>query len=160
AASFHGSDSFTYQVRDTSGLLSNAASVLVTVTAVAQKPLLSVSPASGNQDTPIPLTISAALPSPDPSETLYVDVGNLPPGAALSAGTPTDVGSFRLTTSQLSGLMFMPSPGVPGNFTLSVSAVSTQTLDGETAATSASLPAAVTAVQPTPVTLTGFVVND
>src|SRR5947208_788590 len=80
-------DSFSYQVRDTSGLLSNEGAVSVTVTAVAQVPLLSVSPAGGDQDTRVPLTISASLPHPDPNNTLYIDVSALPPGATLSAGT-------------------------------------------------------------------------
>jgi YD repeat-containing protein len=159
AANFYRSDSFTYQVRDANGLASNVAAVAVTVTAVAQTPLLTVSPASGNQDTAIPLTISASLPRPDPNDTLYVEISNLPPGATLSAGTLVDVGDYRLTPAQLAGLTFTSPPGLPGNYTLSVQAVSTQTTDGDTATTSATLPVTVNVVTPNPLGLSGFVVN-
>ena len=113
------------------------ATVAMTIKAVAQVPTLTVGPASGNQDTAIPLAISASLPIPDPNDTLYVQVDDLPPGARLSAGTIVSVGSYRLTTVQLAGLKFTPPPGLPGTFNLKVKAVSTQTIDGDIATASA-----------------------
>src|SRR5262249_40533753 len=137
AANFYGNDSFSYQVRDAGGLRSNAAAVAVTVTPAPQTPNLSVSPASGDHATKIPLSIHASLPGPDPNNMLYVEISGLPPGSTLSAGTLVSVGDYRLLPGQLNGLTFTPPAGLPGSYSLSVQAVSTQTLTGETATVSA-----------------------
>ncbi len=159
AANYYGDDSFTYKMSDQTGLVSNVATVSIAVTALAETPLLSASPASGNQDTAIPLAISVRLPAPDPNDTLYVEISQLPAGATLSAGTLVDVGVYRLTVAQLAGLTFTPPAGLPGAYTLSVQAVSTETPDGSTATASTTLPVTVTAVTPDPLGVTGFAVN-
>ena len=159
AANFYGNDSFTYQVSDANGLASNVATVSITITAAAQTPILSVSPASGNQDAAIPLTINVSLPAPDPNDTLYVEISQLAPGATLSAGTLVGPGDYRLTIAQLQGLTFTSPQGLSGDYTLSVEAVSTETTNGSIASVSATLPVTVNTVTPNPLEITGFVVN-
>src|SRR5262249_23983813 len=160
AADYSGSDSFTYRVRDAAGQLSNEASVLVTVAPVADPPQLSVSSAGGKQDTKIPLTISGGLSDKDGSETLAIDISNLPPGATLSAGTVIAVGAYRLTPAQLAGLTFTPPPGLSGSFTPKVTAIATENVGGDTAQVSADLPITITSVVANPPTLKSFRVND
>src|SRR5262249_15092494 len=82
ATNFRGTDTFAYRVRDIDGLRSNEAAVVVTVSPVPDAPTLTVQSAAGNQDTAIPLQITAALT--DPAEQLTIDVADLPPGARLS----------------------------------------------------------------------------
>ncbi len=156
---YAGDDSFSYQVRDAGGLISNAAAVLVTMTAVADQPTLTVGPASGDQDTKIPLSIDAGVEQLNGPDNLYVDVSNLPVGSSLSAGVIVDVGTYRLTMAQLAGLTFTPQPGLAGTYTLTVTAVSTSVTSGDTASATASLPVTVNAVTPTPLTVTDFQVN-
>ncbi len=100
---YAGDDSFSYQVRDVNGLVSNAAEVLVTMTAVADEPTLSVSPASGDQDTKIPLSIDASVVELNGPDDLYVEISDLPIGASLSAGVIVDVGTYRLARRSLWG---------------------------------------------------------
>src|SRR5205807_7116268 len=90
---------------------------------------------------------------------MYVDISALPPGATLSAGTLVKVGAYRLTPAQLAGLTFSPPPGLPGTFTLTVKAVSTETANGDTATVSAALPVTVNSVIANPVSVKGFVIN-
>src|ERR1700743_1525996 len=59
----------------------------VTVAGVATPPNLTVSAVAGNEDTAIPLTITASLNDTDGSETLSITVTGLPTGAALNHGT-------------------------------------------------------------------------
>ncbi|MGH3427009.1 MAG: Ig-like domain-containing protein, partial [Mycobacteriales bacterium] len=66
-------DSFAYRVRNADGFQSNEAAVAITITPVADTPTLAVSPAVGNQDTNIPLAITAALTDTSGSETLAID---------------------------------------------------------------------------------------
>ena len=63
----------------------------VTVTGVADAPDLTVSAASGAEDTAIDLDITAALT--DASETLSVTISGVPEDATLSAGTEGPAGT-------------------------------------------------------------------
>src|SRR6201999_847571 len=65
---------------------STVATLPITITGVADAPSLSVSGASGPEDTAIPLSIAAALTDNDPGETLSITISGLPAGATLSAG--------------------------------------------------------------------------
>ena len=99
-----------------------AVSLPVTISAVADTPNLSVSPASGNEDSAIPLSISAF--SDDLSETVRVTISGVPSGATLSAGTDNGNGSWTLTQAQLSNLTLTPPPNFSGTLNLSVTATS------------------------------------
>jgi hypothetical protein len=59
----------------------------VTVNPVADLPSLSVSAATGNEDSAIALSITTGLLDTDGSETLSIAVTGVPNGAVLSAGT-------------------------------------------------------------------------
>ncbi len=75
---------------------------------------LSVAPASGNEDTPIPLSITAF----GTTVTLNsVTISNLPAGASLNHGTQTAPGVWTLTPADLVGLFFNP----PANSNVDVS---------------------------------------
>src|SRR6185369_1225935 len=104
---------------------STSQSLTVTVDAVADAPTLSVSPASGNEDSAIALSITAALT--DPSEVLSITIAGVPAGAALNHGTDQGGGIWTLTAGQLSGLTLTPPGNSDSDFTLTVSAISTDT---------------------------------
>lgn len=58
AANFNGVNSFTYTVRDSLGLLSNQATVTVTVNAVNDAPLAAADSAVTNEDTPVSFSVT------------------------------------------------------------------------------------------------------
>jgi hypothetical protein len=132
---------------DTGGVQATTSSNLaVTVAAVADAPSLAVSPASGNEDAPIALSIASALT--DPSETLSISIAGVPTGAALSAGTNQGGGVWTLTAAQLAGLTITPPGNSDGDFTLTVTATSS---DGaSTATTSDTIAVTVAAVADAP----------
>ncbi|HVR68857.1 MAG TPA: Ig-like domain-containing protein, partial [Verrucomicrobiae bacterium] len=84
--------------------------------------LLIGDPASGTQSAP--LNISASLNDIDGSESLEIEISNLPAGATLSAGTQNKDGSWTLAPAQLPGLQILVPPGT-APFDLLVSAVVT-----------------------------------
>ncbi|MFO0295120.1 MAG: beta strand repeat-containing protein, partial [Rhodospirillales bacterium] len=123
----------------------NTATMAVTVDAVADTPNLTVSPASGNEDTAIALSISTG--ATDPSESVSIAITGVPSGASLSAGTLAG-GVWTLTPSELSGLTITPPGNASGAFTLTV--VSTSTDGSVSAATTGTLAVTVAAVADAP----------
>ncbi len=72
----------------------------VDVSAVADTPTLAAQDVSGDEDTAIQLDIAASLTDLDGSETLAIELSNIPDGAVLSAGgTPITInaGTAQLT---------------------------------------------------------------
>ncbi|WP_420416831.1 hypothetical protein [Pacificispira sp.] len=116
----------------------------VTVDAVADTPSLTVEAASGSEDSAIALDITSALTDQDGSETLSITITGIPEGATLSAGTVNDDGSVTLTPDQLDGLTITPAANSADDFTLTVTATSTDGTD--TASQTAELPVTVTGV--------------
>jgi len=112
----------------------------------AWAPELSVSAAAGDEDTPIALDISAALLDTDGSETLSILIDNVPPGATLSAGTDLGGGSWSLAEADLAGLTITPATNDDGDFSLQVTAISTESGNGDTAQTVRELAVSVTPV--------------
>ncbi|HTO82192.1 MAG TPA: tandem-95 repeat protein, partial [Methylomirabilota bacterium] len=149
-ANFSGTDSFSYKANDGTAD-SNVATVAITVTPVPDAPSLTVSPASGAEDTAIPLSIAAALT--DPSEQLTISIVGVPAGAALSAGTKNADGSWTLTAPQLAGLAITPPLNSSNDFTLTVTATSREpglSGPGSTASVTDTLPVTVTPVADQP----------
>ena len=112
----------------------------VNVDAVADIPTATVvSPATGFEDQPIDLDITAALTDLDGSESLSITVDDVPDGAVLSAGMDTaqDNGdgtfSVTLTPAQLTGLQITPPVNDNADFTLRVNSTATETEGGDTA---------------------------
>lgn len=149
AADFSGADGFTYEVTDADGNTTATATINLTVTPVADQPTVTTAAAAGNEDTAIPLSISAA--PADPSESILepVVIANVPAGAALSAGADQGGGVWHLTVAQLTGLTVTPPADSNADFTLQVTATS-QESDGSTAQTSSSLAVTVTGVADAP----------
>ncbi|MFC5351077.1 tandem-95 repeat protein [Azospirillum lipoferum] len=145
---------FTIGIEVVSGS-SNAHTTLtqaVTVTAVADSPLLTVQPASGNEDTAIALDITAALADTDGSETLAsIVIAGVPTGATLSAGyLDSTTGHWVLTPGQLAGLKFTPPHDASGTIQLTVTAVSRETSNADRATTTRTLSVEVAPVSDAP----------
>jgi RHS repeat-associated protein len=109
---FSGTDQLTLGAEDNGGIdgQTDTATILITVSAVADVATLEINNASGNEDTSIPLDISATLVDGDGSETLAVEISGVPSGAILSAGVDEGNGVWVLTAADLSGLTLTPSP--------------------------------------------------
>ena len=116
----------------------------------AQTPSLSLSPAQGLEDGAIALNITALLKDTDQGdETLTVRISNVPPGAVLSAGTDVGGGIWQLSGDQLTGLTITPPSDSNEDFSLTVTATSTEST-GETASVTAQLPVDVVGVADVP----------
>ncbi|ELH4834778.1 tandem-95 repeat protein [Vibrio harveyi] len=87
----------------------------------------------GNEDTPVPLDIDAALTDTDGSENLSILIEDVPEGSALSAGADNGDGTWSLQPGELEGLEFIPSADFNGDVTLTVNATSTDVDTGTTA---------------------------
>ena len=123
-----------------SGSTASTSSVLhVDVAPVADAPTLTVVNNSGNEDTPIALSIKAALSEVDADAVVTtITISGIPPGVVLNnaaSNVPAAVnGSVTLTPAQLAGLS-LTSDGETQHFDLTVKAT---TVDGGVIATSAS----------------------
>ena len=103
------------------------ASLDVTVTGVADVPTVTVADATGAEDQAIALDIGVALNDIDGSETITdITVSGVPSGAQLSAGTDNLDGTWTLTPADLAGLTVTPPADSDADFTLTVSATSTE----------------------------------
>ena len=133
-ANYNGT--FTLGVKSTStdtlGNVSDSASTTgtidVTVNAVPDTPIVTTGTASGNEDSAIGLSISAAGVNGVAVDS--VTITGVPSGATLSAGTVNADGSVTLTPAQLSGLTITPPADYSGSFDLNVTATAA---DGSTA---------------------------
>ena len=114
----------------------------------AEAPELTVENAAGLEDTVFALNIDAALADTDGSETLNVTIGGVPDGASLSAGTDNQDGTWTLTSDQLEGLTLTPPADSNEDFSLMVTATSSQGTD--TASTVAELMVDITGVADAP----------
>ena len=112
------------------------AQVTVTVDPVADTPEVVVAPVAGAEDAAIPLSLDAWLRDTDGSETLSMLLSGLPAGASLDKGVAAGSGSWRLAADQLEGVALLPPANANGAFTLTATAVATETT-GATATSSA-----------------------
>lgn len=135
----------------------------VDVVGIADAPDVDVTAASGFEDTAIALDISAALT--DDSETLSIQIGNIPTDAILMSGdTVISVtnGVADITETQLANLTITPPADSNDNFNLTVTATSAEA-NGDTAVQTSTIPVSVTGVADAPtlsVTLGDAVVGD
>jgi Ca2+-binding RTX toxin-like protein len=108
----------------------------VAVIGVADRPVLQTTNAQGMEDTEIALDISAALV--DPSEVLGISVSDIPVGAVLQSGHDRFMATNKDDTADISDwnldtLIITPAKDDDSNFTLAVSATSSET-DGSDSA--------------------------
>ncbi len=104
----------------------------------ADSPSLSVELVQGMEDTAIALHIEAALNDQDGQETLHIQISNVPEGGILSAGSDQGHGLWILSAQDLDDLSLSMPAHYSGDFSLNVSAVSTE-MTGETATQTLSL---------------------
>ncbi|WP_297839554.1 retention module-containing protein, partial [Pseudomonas sp.] len=135
--------------------------VNLTIAAVADAATFSAPAAStGNEDSAItikPITVSFA--DNDGSEVHSITASTLPVGSVLSDGshsvTVGDSGSVDITTWSLSTLTVTPpanyNSDLNGNISLTVTAVSTETSNGDTATSTQTYPVVVNAVNDAPI---------
>ncbi|WP_186455026.1 Ig-like domain-containing protein, partial [Nitrospirillum amazonense] len=129
---------------------STSKSLSVTVTPVTQQPILTITPSTGAEHTPIALHVGAALGDTDGSEHFTtILVSGLPAGATLNHGTSLGGGVYSLTTADLTGLTVTPPTGYSGTLNLTVSATA-QDGTAATATTTGTLALTVTAVADAP----------
>ena len=99
--------------------------VSFTIHGTQDAPTLSVTTASGNEDTSIPISISSALV--DAGSTLSVTISGVPAGATFNHGTVDAANSsiWHLSGSDLAGLKLSPAHDFFGTINLSVTATTT-----------------------------------
>ncbi|MDX7952358.1 hypothetical protein P7D22_14400, partial [Lichenihabitans sp. Uapishka_5] len=149
-ASFTGALSLqvTATTPEANGSLAATTAVLpVSITAVAAAPTLQVAAATGLEDRAVPLSIHAAVLSPN--ETISVTFAGIPAGATLSAGTHNPDGTWTLTAAELTGLTLLPPANYSGAFTLNVTATALEP-NGSQAQTAASLGVSIAPVADAP----------
>ncbi|OCX21831.1 retention module-containing protein [Pseudomonas graminis] len=148
---------FTYTAVDNQGLASTPATGNISVTPVADAPIVTVANAQGNEDSAIKLDVSTALVDTDGSESLgpFV-VSGIPVGAVLTDGThsytsiPTGDGAVYINGWDLTNLTITPPKDFNGSINLQVSSTSTE-LTGQSATTTQSLTVNVASVNDAPV---------
>jgi len=117
------------------GIQSSVATPIdVTFNDVADVPVLTVtSTASGNEDSQIGLTVAGALVDTDGSETLTATISGVPAGATLNAGLDLGAGVWSVAEADFLALTITPPANDVTPITLSVAAISTETVGGSTA---------------------------
>ncbi|MEI8396753.1 MAG: hypothetical protein WCF85_18625, partial [Rhodospirillaceae bacterium] len=105
---------------------------------------------SGNEDTAIALGIGASFVNTTSIETMSILITGMPAGAALSAGTLNNDGSWSLTQAQLSGLTVKPPHNSDTAFTLTIKAVVSDPITGTVASSTVSEAVKVVAVADMP----------
>lgn len=132
----------------------------VQVVAEADAPLLTVAPASGAEDSGIPLGISTGLVDADGSESLSIVISGIPAGSSLTnaAGDTLVVtgGTLMLAPTQLAGLTILPPADRDTGFTLTVTAITTEAENGDTARTVRLLPVDIVPVPDAPRAMDGL----
>ncbi|MGB0467505.1 MAG: tandem-95 repeat protein [Pontibacterium sp.] len=111
----------------------------VDVSQVAEAADLTVSAATGNEDSAIALAISVQT---EPGEVVTVLVSNVPDDAELSAGNRNAAGVYQLTVDELEGLSLTASN--PGSFILGIEVQTA--VNGSASSSSEVLPVVVEAV--------------
>ena len=110
----------------TGATATNSINLSVVVNPVADTPVIVFgAPASGNEDTAIPLNFGAVVS--DVSETISeIIIAGVPAGALLSAGTDNGNGTWTLSQAQLNGLTITPPPNSDADIALVVRVTSSE----------------------------------
>ncbi|MGI9227169.1 MAG: hypothetical protein ACR2PU_00100, partial [Gammaproteobacteria bacterium] len=121
----------------------------------ASTPILNVENAAGDEDSAISLDVSAALTDTDGSESLIIEIKDIPEGATLSDGANIFSATASSTSVDISewnydNLTITPVSNSDTDFNLKVSATSIEQSNNNTATTEATLTVSVTAVNDAP----------
>lgn len=101
--------------------------ITIVVDAVADVPNLATVDSAGNEDTAVPINITATLNDLDGSEVLTAIIVNVPAGFALNSGTAIGGGSFRIDAADIPGLTLTAPANFSGTTNLTIQAVATET---------------------------------
>jgi len=141
-ADFSGDMDLSVTATSTDGGIASAG-MAVAVTPVPDLPVLTITAASGAEDSAISLSVAADVPGAE--DVASITISGVPEGASLSAGADNGDGTWTLSPDDLDGLTISPPANSSADFNLSVTATST---DGGTA--SAGMTVAVAAVADIP----------
>jgi len=146
APNFNGTVNVGFTVGDSQGATSTPATASIIVTPVNDAPVAIVVPATGAEDTPIPLRLGGTDPD---GSVVGVTVTSIPAGAGLflADGTTPVVAGQTLTPTQAASLVFVP----PANFNGSTAVGFTVTDNLGAVSSPASAPISVTPVNDPPV---------
>ncbi|MCG3653499.1 cadherin-like domain-containing protein [Aliarcobacter butzleri] len=128
----HSGNDFTIKVTaysiesENSNIASISKEIFVEVNAVADTPILEVSNSLGDEDTQITLNINALLVDTDGSEALKIKIENIPDGATLNHGIKDEFGIWHLLPHELNNLTITPNLHDAKDFTIKVTASSTE----------------------------------
>ncbi len=111
----------------------------VKIQAVADKPFMSFSGATGDQYTAIPIEITSRLADTDGSESLSIEINGLPDTVNISAGKKVKSGIWVLTPAELDGLILTPTDGSPDKLDLLIMAIASEQENGSRAVVSGTL---------------------
>ncbi len=121
----------------------------------ASAPELIVSNATGDEDSAIALDINAALTDTDGSESLVVEVQDIPNGAVLSDGVNSFTATSSETTADITGwnfdsLTITPAENSDADFDLAVQATSTEHSNNDVSTSNATLSVNVNSINDAP----------
>jgi Ca2+-binding RTX toxin-like protein len=143
---------FEYLTHNGTDFNSVAEIMSINIVPISDTPSLVADNVVGDEDSAIALNIAAALTDLDGSETLdLLSISGVPEGVVLSAGTNLGNGIWSLDADQSSGLTLTPVADFNGSFTLSVTATSTESANGDSASSTVNFQVDVDAVNDTPV---------
>lgn len=125
---FAGNDGFSYTVRGADPACAGAmppadcgpetVNVVLDIQAVADPANASAASVAGDEDTNIPLVLSASLIDNDGSEVLSARILDVPPGMALSAGTDAGGGVWNVSVASLGSVALVPNADFNGGVSL------------------------------------------
>ncbi|MDB3954381.1 Ig-like domain-containing protein, partial [Alphaproteobacteria bacterium] len=139
---FSGNDSFTYTVSDGNGGFATG-TVALSIAAIADAPILTTAPVTGELGDTVTLDVSSLLVDVDGSESLSIEISGVPSGLNLSKGADQGDGVWALKPDDLNNLTLTIPADAGAGFELTVTARSTETSSGNTATKEASLPVVV-----------------
>ena len=115
---------------------------------------MSASPVQGDEDTAIPLSLSASLADPTDPRDLRIVVTGMPDGAVLSAGTNRNDGAWLLSPEELVDLTLTPAPDDSDDFALTITAEAQDPETGAITSSTSDLEVSVAGIADTPVVST------
>ena len=152
---FSGDASFSYTVSDGRGG-SDTQIVRIDIAALADTPVATVQPVSGDEDSAIALSVSVGLADADGSEILSsLIVSDIPVGATLSDGANSFTATDGDTETEISGwnqgtLTITPPADSDVDFMLTVTAEAMEVSNGDTKTTSEPIAVTVNAIADAP----------
>ena len=129
---FSGNDSFTYTVSDGNGGFATG-TVALSIAAVADVPVLTTVPVTGEVGDTVTLDVTSTLADVDGSESLSIEISGVPSGLSLSKGVDQGGGVWTLNRDDLNNLTLTIPADARAGFELTVTARSTEASNGNTA---------------------------